>query len=160
MATKGMDIETFLDKVVAMLRRDLNPKIDTINAEKGDDIKMEHVDDDAYIFQTMDERVANHDPVILYGVFDVQSKGIGSATLKTYRLNVVLIASDEGKDPSIGRRMLRYSRALEEVFGQSFATIASGFNVAVESLVPVAFTLLDTSDDFRAVGVTVTVTIA
>lgn len=161
------DLESILDEVLSALKTTLNAKIDAIQTEKsagdlaaGIVIDLKHVDDKAYFLQSLNGDIAAFDPFILYGVEDQKTEGNGNATLKIYKINVVLCASDTGQEREIARRMLRYSRALEQTFQGYFAGISYGFKVNIESLTPVQFTLMNSTNDYRAVGVSLEIGMA
>ncbi len=148
------DIETFTDDLAVFLKANLNAKISSINSIKNDGLTLAQIESDAYFFQTMDETVSNFDPFIYYGIQDIESQGIGPATKKRYVVVVAIIMADLAEDTKLGKRLLRYSRALEEVVTEKYSDIASdSFKVKVSSLVPISLKLADTSENFRAVGI-------
>jgi hypothetical protein len=151
-----VDIEILLDKIDTFLKANLNLQIASINLEKNDTLALATVSDDAYFFQTMNDRVANFDPFLFYGLDNVDSEGIGPATRKTYSIQVIIVVTDTGQDELMGKRLLRYSRVLEDLFNNYWASIKSSVNFKVQSLVPVAFSLVNSSDVYRAVGITLT----
>lgn len=161
------DLEVILDQLKSALQTTLNSKIDAIQAEKatGDasaarTVALSHVDNKAYFLQTLDDAIANYDPFILFGLDDPRAQGIGPATAKNYKITVALCASDSGQDLEIARRMFRYSRALEETMEYYFARISPAIKLSVESLAPIQFTLMNSSNNYRAVGVSISVAIA
>lgn len=161
------DLEVILDEIKGALQTTLNIKIAAVTAEKaasdlanGISVTLKPIDSRAYFLQTLNDAIANYDPFILYGLDDPRGFGIGPATGKNYKITVAICVSDTGQDKEIARRMFRYSRALEETIEFYFAGIKSGFKLTVESLAPTAFTLMNTTNDYRAIGVSITVGIA
>lgn len=148
------DVEDLTDDIKALMVANLNTKIAAINAEKADSIVLKTIDDAAYIFQSLDERVMNYDPFVFYGLgASVESEGIGPAGSKMLPIDVAIISFDLN-NPDIGKRALRYNRALEEIFLDKWADF-SGNNAKIKVKAPVLidFTLLNTSDPFRVIGV-------
>lgn len=167
MAAKKVDIEVILDEIKSALQAKFNSKLDEIQAEKsagdlaaGRIVAVQHVDANAYVMQSMNDSVINYDPFILCRLDDPGAVGIGPATAKNYKITVALCCSDTGQDKEIFRRLYRYSRALEETFEAYFAGITSGFKLSIESLAPIQFALANSSNDYKAVGVSITVGIA
>lgn len=148
------DAEDILVEIQTYLQANLNTKIAEINSEKNDSITLNSVSTDAYFLQTLNDSIANFDPYILIGLDDMPSVGIGPATLKTLTFTVVLVLADT-QDLLIGRRMLRYGRALEEIFNEGFQRILPFVSFKVNSLVPIAITSVNSNDPYRAVGVEV-----
>jgi hypothetical protein len=154
------DIESFLTDLVTFLKANLNTKLAAIDTEKNDGITLKQINTTyAYMFQSMNDKIANYDPVLLYGIEDIKSEGIGPATAKTYPISIVIIVADPGTDSNMMKRILRYSRALSELLEGSWSQIGNAVKVTVSSLAPISFKLQDRSDDFRAVGVQLEVTI-
>lgn len=157
---KKYDVESFLDDVEGFLKTYLNAQITLLNSEKGADPVLLPIADEAYFLQTLNDRVANYNPFLFYGIDQVQSEGIGPATRKQYLVNVIIVMSDMGEDLLIAKRLLRYSRVLEDLFENKFAQMGNSVKLKVQSLVPVSFKLVNSSDDYRAVGVTLDFTLA
>lgn len=154
------DIETFLSELETYLKANLNTKITAINTEKGDSPQLASINSDAYFLMTMDEAVANYDPFVYYGIQDIVSDGIGPGTAKAYTVVVALLFADSASDQLNGKRVLRYSRALNEVIDEKYAEISYSVKTKVKSLVPISLSLIDTTNNYRAVGVEIEVTIA
>lgn len=151
-----IDIETLLLRIETYLKANLNTAITALNTEKNDSLVLAQVVDDAYFLQSFNQRIANYDPHILIALDDVQGSGIGPGVAKTLVFTVVLILADTNDmDLMIGIRMLRYGRVLEDLFNRGFSKILPSANFKVNSLVPIAFTSLNSNDPYRAVGVEV-----
>lgn len=148
------DVETFFADLETFMKANLNTKIAAINTEKSDSITLATVADEAYFFQSLDERVANYNPIIFYGLTsDVESDGIGPYTSKKLKVNVTIIVNDQNL-ASLGKRYLRYNRALEEIFLENWdRAVNNGIKLKVTSPVLIDFTLLNDSQPYRVVGV-------
>jgi hypothetical protein len=161
MAQGKFDIETALNNVKQLLQANLNTKLAAIDAEKADGITLAQIPSGAYILQSLDQAVAaQFNPFVLYGIDKIDSNGIGPSTAKSFTVSVIIIVADPGSDPTILTRLLRYLRALEEVFEDSFGTALQREIVTVESLEPVQFRLVNSNDDCRAIGVSLKFTIS
>lgn len=157
MATK--DVESILDDILSFLQANLNTKITEVNTEKGDGIEMDTVGSTAYLMQTLNDTIANFDPFVFYGVVDSNSDGVGPATSKTYIFNVVIVKVDSGQSLNLDRVMLRYNRVFVELFEKNWDKISKSDKFEVQSLEPISFRLLNNSDDYRATGVELRLTI-
>jgi hypothetical protein len=151
------DIETFLNDSKAYVQAKLPAKIAELNAEKNDGVTLKDIDNGAYFFQTLDDEVANFDPFIAYSISGVTSTGEGPYTQKQYTIDYCIVFVDQGSDKNATQRMLRYWRALEELFETSWDKIGDGLKLKVESLEPIKFNLINNSNDYRAVGISIEV---
>jgi hypothetical protein len=67
------DLENLLDDIETVLKTNLNTKITQLNTEKSDAIVLRSVPSQAYFFETLDQRVANYNPFILYGIEEIET---------------------------------------------------------------------------------------
>jgi len=155
------DTETFFDELQTFMIANLNTQITAINTEKADDIVLKSIDDSAYFFQSLDERVTNYNPFVFYGLAaDVESDGIGPAIAKKLRVHISVISFDLNL-PSIGKRYLRYNRALEEIFLSKWDRVTNhAIKIKIRNPILIDFTLMNTSDLFRVIGVELEANIA
>jgi hypothetical protein len=149
------DIEEYLLQIETYLKANLNTEISAMNLEKNDTIILKTVSDSAYFIQTLNDSVANYNPHVLLGVDEIQATPIGPATVKAVTFSIIIILQDSIEDLSIGRRMLRYGRVLEDLFNRGFNAIFPHASFKVLSLVPIAITAVNSNDPYRAVGVQV-----
>lgn len=161
MATPKYDVERFCADLKTILAASLNTKISEINSEKNDSTTLAAVDSNAYFFQELNGRATNFDPFVLYSVEEIQSEGTGPTTSITPTVHVVLVLADGGQDTeSVAVRMLRYQRALREVFEENWTSNKYGVKLRISSMVPVQFSLMNSANPFRAIGVSVSGSIA
>jgi hypothetical protein len=149
------DIENFLTDLLSAMQdgsTGLNSYITAINSEKNDTLTVPSISNSAYFLQTMNESVAAYDPFILYGVTKIESEGIGPATSSRYTVQVVISFADK-QDGTAAKRLFRYSRALEDLFHSKFDKISQNRVKKIISIEPVEWTLVNSSESFRAVGV-------
>lgn len=148
------DVESLMADIERLMVNSLNSKILAINVEKADSIVLDTIADDAYIFQSLDERVMNRDPFVFYGLANsVEANGIGPAVSKKLKIHIAVISFAQNKS-NIGVRYLRYNRAVEEAFLSQWDSFSSGgVKLKVTSPILIDFTLLNSSDTFRVVGV-------
>lgn len=154
-----LDVELMLDKVKTILQAELNTRILAINSQKNDGITLKQIDSDAYFLQSLDDGTANFDPYLFYGVDSVESIPIGPAVLKKYTLQVVIVLADDKSDLFVAKKLFRYNRVLEELFNEKWRDVFKGVDVMVEALQPVAFSVVDSSNVYRAIGVDLKVTL-
>jgi hypothetical protein len=149
------DIESLCDDIKAILVANLTAKIMALNTEKADTVTLADVSAEAYIFQSMNGVTVNYNPFIFYGVQEIDGEGGQSYTPSRVDVSVILVLEDSGEDIDIGRRMLRYGRALKEVFEEHFQDTSHGVKLTVQSQVPIEITLMNSSERHRAIGVLV-----
>jgi hypothetical protein len=154
------DIETVLDDIETFLKANLNTQIAALNTEKADSITLDTVASDAYILQSLNNTVTNFNPWVFYGIETTKSDGKGPSTAVTYVINVIIALTDNGNDTNIGRRMLRYSRVLKDLFETNWRIISDRLTFTVESLEPISFKLQNNTASYMAVGVQLETTLA
>lgn len=154
------DLESLLTDLEALFKANLNNKIASIDNEKPNSLGLKPVVDEAYFLQTLNERAVNVDPFILYGVEDIQSTGLGPATQSSFQISVVLALADHGEEMNTTYRMFRYQRAIREVLEENWNESTNGVKLTVTSLVPVQLSLFNSDDNYRAIGVLITASMA
>lgn len=154
---KRYDIESFAKDVEATLKSKLNTKITSINTEKGD-YDIDPISDKAYFFQTLNDKVNSFSPALFYYIDDIRSDGIGPATSDDISIEIVIILSNSN-DGKQAYKLLRYLRALKELFNDEFNNVKSNRTVKVESLVPINFALQNSSSYVDGIGIRLTTTI-
>jgi hypothetical protein len=154
---KKYDLESFLRDIETYLKANLNDQINLINAEKND-FAIDTVEDDAYIYQTLNDRVVNYPTTIFYYIDNIASEGIDSATSEEVSIEVVAILTDV-QDGLMQYKLLRYLRALKDLFNSGFNKVHYTKKVRIESLVPIEFALQNSSSYVHAIGVRLTTVI-
>jgi len=144
------DEESLLSDIETVLKNNLNTRIAAINTEKADSITLATIDSGAY-FMDMDDRSANYNPIVVYTISSIETESIGHATARNIIVNIAIIVNDNG-DLSIVKRMLRYGRALREVFEQNFRYIRALDNFKIQSLPVLGFQLRNNSQRYKIVG--------
>jgi hypothetical protein len=121
------DIESFLDDVKTWCLANLNPAIQAVNSDKADAIVLKQVDvANGYFFQALNTGTPNADPFVLYGIETPRAEAVGQGLAQSYQAYVVVVVADPGNDRDIFRRLLRYQRALMEVFRMGYAEMSRG----------------------------------
>lgn len=146
------DFEDILNSIKQILVANLNDKFLEISAEKNDGLVIPPVVDAAYLLQTLDERVANYSPFIVYGIIDIENIVNGPQIAKRLVIEVVFVLDDNGRE-EINRVLYRALRALEEVFSENWEMLSASTRVNVTSSTVVPFSGLDSSATYKAVGV-------
>lgn len=148
------DVEQFLNDLATTLQASLNTQIDAVTTDKADGMTLKHVDaTNAYFLQTLNEKVANYDPFILYGIDKSPTDAIGPTSAKKYSITIVLTLADEGTDLKIVTRLLRYQRAMVEVLEANWDKIGDGLKLKLDELAPVAWTQQNSNANFQSIGV-------
>lgn len=148
-----VDVEVIMDAIGSELVNQLNTRIAAMNTEKGG-TALPTVDNNAYFQQTLDDRVANYDPFLVYGVTSVETRQeIDSASWEDFTISVNICFHRQVKDLTTAKMAYRYNRILKELFSQAWDRIKPGFKFYVTSIEPVPFTLADSSRAYMATGV-------
>lgn len=160
------DAENLMSDVKKILLTNLNSKIAAIEAEKiaasFPDTGLQPIDSDTgYFEQSWSDNILNVSPAIFYGIEEIQAKGIGPATVETYKLFVEVIVVDSGQDQLTKNRVHRYSRALKEVFEENYDRLPCQGRIQVETVRPVSFKLdLNSSEEVKVGGVSIVIALA
>src|SRR4051794_37346159 len=115
------DVEQFLSDLSTILSTYLNAKLTEIDNDKNDGVTSKGIDSNAIFTLSLDQVVVNYDPFILIGL-DIKSTSVASATADILSIPIMLVIEDSG-DADIKKRILRYMRALKEVFEENFASL-------------------------------------
>jgi len=150
------DLEFLIDQVEQILKDNINVKLNAIDIEKADGISLKKIDECAYFKQELDSRTVNFNPFVLMFIKDIQGEGLGPATLQLVTLTVLICLTDQNPEDSIYRQVVRYHRALKEVFEDHFTEIESASRITVTTLRPDYLQLLNSARMHRAVGVDIT----
>jgi len=142
----GADIET-------VMTDNLNTKLTAITTEKGDSLSLKSVGASAYFFQSLDNTVVSYDPYIFYAIESVDAEGVGPAVAEDILVSIWLVLQDPKEDLSTHKRMLRYARALKEIFLENWDSNSKRGKIMIESFKSEQFTNANTSDDYRVAHV-------
>lgn len=154
------DVESLLNDLKAIVVNNINTQLALIDVEKNDGVTMGEIDDNAYFFQSLQMSTAANYPVfVFYGIDDPVTSGIGHATSKAIDVFFIVVLQDTAENAVYMTRLLRYGRAMEEIFEKNFATITRAARLLVSSLAPVSFAVLNTPGSYKGVGVKIKATI-
>jgi len=166
---KKYDAEDLLETVLGVMTTGdaLNAKIAEIEAEKTAAGKalspgLKTVGAASYFLQTWNEKMLNANPAIFYGIEEVPAtQSAGPVVAKTYKLFVEAVLVDSGMQNDGAKRIMRYARALEELFAKAFAVAAEAGQVKIEAIRPMAFKLaLDSDEEVKVGGISLTINMA
>lgn len=147
------DIETLLTDVQSFLQANLPTQITSMNSEKSDSISLSSINNAAYFYQTMNEKIASYDPFLYLGVSNITTVGIGPATSKEVTIQVIIAMSDVNGDNNIVKKIFRYSRILEDLFHSKWDRFSNSQTLKINSLAPVTLDLLNGIEMHKAGGV-------
>jgi len=154
------DLEYTLDNLESILKASLNDEINAINLEKTDSSSMQTVSDDAYCFQSLDDEVFNFDPVVLYGVTDIENDNNGPYNIQKITLSVAIIATDDCNGNVMTRKMFRYQRAIKQTIEKNWSNGEIANKLNIKNLLPVRIADLNGSNTHRVVGIEFVTTLA
>lgn len=153
-----LDTEIICDRLKAHVQNRLNAELDKINQEKNDGITLDHVSNDAYFFESLNDEAHNFDPFIFYFVDSVTSEVRGQSFAKAVNLEFDLMVVDNG-DSHISRKLLRYTRVMETVLAESFTKVMPSNNADLETLEAIDVKLRNSSKIHKAIGTRISFTI-
>ena len=154
------DNEVLLNAVVQYLKDNLTAKLAEIDAEKADGITLTPVSADAFFVHTLDDEVTNYNPFIYVGFSSLGGSAIQGSTAFEPRIQVTIVMSASTETQDDFAKILRYQRALVEIFNEGFSRIRSEINLTIENLEPVTLQGVNTSNLYRAIGIEMQTTFA
>lgn len=160
------DVEELLRDLADVCKAKLNTRLAAITAEKvaqnpSDALTtLAQVPDGAYFFQSLDKsRAAAHPVFMFWGLEDPVADGAGPYTIERLSIFFIVVVKDTAEQENYMWRLMRYSRALKEIFEENFSKNRGGVKLSVSSLSPVGFDALGMPGSFKAVGVRLSATI-
>ena len=155
------DLELLLSSLKQVCLDDLNAKLSAITTEKADGNEMLSVPSDAYFFQVLHKSAVGARPVFMYyGAEDPEANPLGPHTAENYNLFFVVALARTAEEQSFEIRLLRYARALKEIFETAFTQNKIRTKILVTSITPTNFALAGSSGTFVGVGVKIKAVIA
>lgn len=152
------DLERLISDIQAHVVANLNTKVTAISAEKGDGVSLPALASTSFGFNSVDAYSGNEDPFCVIAFESLEATGIGPAIAKTAKIDVVLILTAH-QDPAIDKkRVLRFHRAIEEIFLEGWQGLSRDARLKLQALTPVPIQLLGTHNTQRLVGVQLEVT--
>lgn len=136
---KKIDFESVAASVASILQANLAAKCAEINADKNDGLNISDIPAAAYFFQTFNDKILNSPVAILYGFQGIRATPVGPETANALTIFIDLFILDNGQDDKTVARVLRYSRALREIFEKNWDKLAGGSKILIETSIPVAF---------------------
>jgi hypothetical protein len=147
------DAEMLLADVRSIVADNFNTKVAAINAEKNDGISLDTLNSSAFFMQQLNGNLANYNPICFYSLDNIETVSSGPLASHRFSISVLIIAIDTGEEVECGVRMLRYLRALEEIFKEKWNENRHGIKLQIQSLVPIPLTELNSTNSYRATGV-------
>jgi len=155
------DFEEILDNVKTIISDNLSTKLTAITTDKGDSIVLPTLNSEAFFIQTLDERIANFDPFLVYGISNIENESVsnGGHTSQKIFIECTMVLADNGRS-DINRIMFRYARALKEIFEENWQILDSSTRINVTQSNVVGFENLDSSATYKASGVELEINLA
>lgn len=155
------DLELLLNDLKAVAVDNLATKLLAIATEKGDGVVTDPVPTDAYFFQVLHTNAVGNRPVFLYyGAEDPAANPLGPHTAEDYSIFFVVCLRRSAEGEIFETKLLRYCRALKEIFETAFTQNKIRTKILVTSITPTNFGLSGQKDHFVGVGVKVRAVIA
>lgn len=156
------DLELLLDSLKQVCIDGLSAKLAAIAVEKADGLAYTEIPTDAYFFQVLNKSaVGARRAFIYYGAEDPVANPIGPHTAEDYTIFfVVALARTADASSVFETRLLRYARALKEIFEAAFTANRIRTKILVTTITPTNFALAGHDGSFVGVGVKVRAVIA
>lgn len=170
---KIYDVESFIDDLDAFLKAKVNPKIAEVNADFDELIEdpddppnmitvhqgptLLPIPDNAYVFQSLDDRVANYNPFVFYEIAtpNVNDPQVGGLQ-ETYMIMIIIAFASDGADIETGKKLARYNRVLKELFVNGIKIGRK--KIKIVGLQPAGFANVNDTIWLRATGLNIEVT--
>lgn len=152
MAAYGL--EEFSNDLISFLQTNLNSKLTEINQIYQDSIGLLSIDNDAYFFQSLDDRITNFNPfVFIQAEVPNVPDSAPSGFVATYRFMVLICFSSDNADSETGKKSARYNRALIELFTQKFQEVNRRIKLRIPGLEPAGFAQINSTQVVRSSGI-------
>lgn len=155
------DIEDLVRDIEALLQSKLDAEIDAVDAEKVSQgyatANLSHIDPAGYHVFAINDDAMNILPALGIFVANHSEQGDGQITRAQYTIEVAVILQAIN-DPDVTRKLLRYMKALKQVFEKNWGKINNAVTrEKIETVGPVDFTLnVDSSDIYKIAGISIT----
>ena len=148
------DIEVVENSLLSLVKQHLPAKLSEIEAEKADGVLLPAPTDDQYYTGTdIDEKVVNYDFIVIHGVGHQGAISISSATAQDNIYGFVFLFSEQNAPSGeLRKKILRYSRAIKEVFEYHFDAFPFLSNLKIYMLAPENWQENDKSPVYKAGG--------
>lgn len=154
------DTEKLVEDLKTICQSSLNTRLAAIDAEKGSG-STPQVSNEAYFFQDMlHERAPSYDVLMLYGLQDPTTEPMPGATAENHEIYFIVVVKETGELEKLQTRMMRYARALKEVFERDFSNIRCPCKLMVSSVMPTRFRQDGVSGAWLTAGVKINTTLA
>lgn len=148
------DLESLLAQIKTVCTDGLNTRLTAITTEKGDSVELPSIASAAYFYQVLDKSlVGAHKAFIFYGSDDPVAQAEGPHTLEDYQIFVIAVLREYADGEAMSVRMMRYARALKEIFEEAYTSRKISTKILVSSITPTNLAIQDVEGSFRACGV-------
>ena len=139
------------------MKSKLNDQLALIDTEKGD-YELDPINNDAWYFQNLSDEVWSYSAFVVWGMYDnpEQTDSQSNNAMKANKMFFEVCLPDDGGpiNENVFYKLLRYTRALEQVVDKNYDKVRSGLKVQVSSLSPTSFDL--GGKTFRSAGILIT----
>ncbi len=155
-----IDLEYYLLRIKELLQDKLPSKLTAIDTEKNDGLVLPQIENDAYFFQGYHERMTNYSDFIIYGIDQIESVSQNAINAKNFTFFVEIAFTDRGEIDVNLKKMLRYGRALEEIFLDNYAKILGHTRFNIQLLEPITFESKEAGVFLNSIGVKISASLA
>jgi hypothetical protein len=150
------DLEKLSFDLREICKANIVAKLLAIDTEKADGVTMQSPHASAYFFQALTKAQASQYPCfVFFGMDDPISDGLGPMSVEEVELFFIVMLKDTAENEVYLQRMLRYSRALKEIFQENFNNTPWKNKLKITSVAPVSFQIAGVASTFAGAGVKV-----
>ncbi len=155
------DLEDLLFDLEKDLKAKLNTYIKAVFAEKADGLTFSEIPETAFVTQSLDTAIMNNKIFCFIQCSEIATLSNGPYAAKTYKIIVLIVVSGTQNQMKMVNRMLRYGRALEDTIEKGWESIGrQPVKFTLTSIPPADYQNMNSTQDFRVVGVEINATIA
>lgn len=154
------DLERLIFDLEALVKANLNTKIAAIDAENNavlaaqDQVTCPLLDTNAFLFQDMTQADAAGFPVfVFFGTESPQTNSVGPGTANICEFFFIVVLQNDGSPRSSYIKLLRYVRALQEIFESNFKKFPDASRLEVSGTDPVTIAPPSGEWSFKGAGV-------
>lgn len=136
------DVERFIKDVKSLYKEKLNAEILLVDADKNDYV-LDPIDSDAWYVNNINEGIWNYNEFVVLALRQNPNGEVSQNDnmIKRITIDIEVVAVDAGEDDdndlSLFWRLLRYTRALEQVAYKNFDKFQGVTKSQVQSLIPI-----------------------
>lgn len=150
-------IENIVDALETYVKANLGTRITAENTLNGDSLLVD-IDSNAYYKQFIDS-IPNYDPFLIMGILEPEIAENNYANVaQKYTIDIIIFFEQQNANIDY-KKVFRYQKVLKELITEGFNDIYKRIKFSVTGLTPVSVQITQSSQQHRATGVSLGVTL-